>query len=99
MKRELERKAAAKGRTRNGPVCPECDHPYTYTIDTRITRTNRVRRRRLCNKCGYRYTTYESSAQAQAFEDEMPEILDKVLEELKGAMLRLRKIRNAIEVK
>lgn len=41
--------------------CIQCGHLKDKVIDSRISRDGTsIRRRRLCLKCGYRYTTYES---------------------------------------
>ncbi len=41
--------------------CPQCNHPDTRVVDSRHTATqNRVRRRRECERCKQRFTTYES---------------------------------------
>ena len=40
--------------------CPYCDNPDTKVIDSRPTEEGRaIRRRRGCDKCGRRFTTYE----------------------------------------
>jgi transcriptional repressor NrdR len=40
--------------------CPECDATENRVVDTRASRGGRaVRRRRECNVCGARFTTYE----------------------------------------
>ena len=40
--------------------CPYCSNLDTRVIDSRLTDSNdSVRRRRLCEKCGKRFTTYE----------------------------------------
>jgi transcriptional repressor NrdR len=40
--------------------CPFCSNPDTRVIDSRLTDSKDcVRRRRLCEKCGKRFTTYE----------------------------------------
>jgi len=40
--------------------CPFCSNPSTRVIDSRLTDSNdSVRRRRMCEKCGKRFTTYE----------------------------------------
>jgi transcriptional repressor NrdR len=40
--------------------CPECDATENRVVDTRASRGGRaVRRRRECNVCGSRFTTYE----------------------------------------
>lgn len=40
--------------------CPYCANPDTKVVDSRLTDSNdSVRRRRECEKCGNRFTTYE----------------------------------------
>ena len=39
--------------------CPNCGHNYTLSIGTRMSTRNRVKRRKECQTCGYRFTTYE----------------------------------------
>ena len=40
--------------------CPYCDHPDTRVIDSRPTEEGHaIRRRRECDRCGKRFTTYE----------------------------------------
>jgi transcriptional repressor NrdR len=40
--------------------CPKCFHENTKVYDTRITQEGRTtKRRRECEKCGYRFTTLE----------------------------------------
>ncbi len=40
--------------------CPYCENPYTKVIDSRPTEEGHaIRRRRGCEKCGKRFTTYE----------------------------------------
>ena len=38
--------------------CPACQHEDSRVIDSRAT-TDHVRRRRECQDCGHRFTTYE----------------------------------------
>ena len=41
--------------------CIQCGHLKDKVIDSRISKDGTsIRRRRLCLKCGYRYTTYEN---------------------------------------
>jgi transcriptional repressor NrdR len=41
-------------------ICPKCHNTNTKVYDTRVTQNGRAtRRRRECEKCGYRYTTLE----------------------------------------
>ena len=40
--------------------CPYCNHPDTRVIDSRpVEDGNSIRRRRSCDVCGKRFTTYE----------------------------------------
>jgi transcriptional repressor NrdR len=40
--------------------CPKCSHANTRVYDSRLTQSGRaVRRRRVCSKCNYRFTTVE----------------------------------------
>jgi transcriptional repressor NrdR len=39
--------------------CPYCSHPSTRVVDSRLTDPASVRRRRQCEGCGERFTTYE----------------------------------------
>lgn len=40
--------------------CPTCDHIEDRVVDSRLSRGGRaIRRRRECNACGHRFTTYE----------------------------------------
>lgn len=42
--------------------CPFCNHEETKVIDSRLTGEGRqIRRRRQCNNCGERFTTFESA--------------------------------------
>ena len=45
--------------------CPKCSHQDDKVIDSRAVRNGDViRRRRVCLKCGYRFTTYEEVVKA-----------------------------------
>lgn len=40
--------------------CPVCSHPDSRVVDSRTTKEgNAIRRRRECESCGHRFTTYE----------------------------------------
>lgn len=39
--------------------CPYCGHEKTRVIDTSHDSRGGIRRRRVCNKCGQRFSTYE----------------------------------------
>ncbi len=40
--------------------CPKCSNDDTRVLDSRVVDQDRaIRRRRLCEKCDYRFTTYE----------------------------------------
>lgn len=40
--------------------CPQCDHPESRVLDTRIQKEGDIRRRRECLQCRYRFTTSEA---------------------------------------
>src|SRR3954453_682133 len=42
-----------------GVDCPYCTHASTRVVDSRLTDPASVRRRRQCEGCGERFTTYE----------------------------------------
>lgn len=40
--------------------CPNCNHGTTKVLDSRpIEKERTIRRRRICDMCGYRFTTFE----------------------------------------
>lgn len=42
-------------------LCPFCSHPETKVIDSRlVTEGNQIRRRRACQQCDERFTTFET---------------------------------------
>lgn len=46
--------------------CPRCSHEDTKVIDSRLsTEGTSIRRRRACESCGYRFTTYEKEEPAE----------------------------------
>lgn len=46
--------------------CPKCTHQEDKVIDSRSARSGAViRRRRMCSRCGYRFTTYEEVVKAR----------------------------------
>lgn len=48
--------------------CPSCGQTNTSVIDSRTTREDReIRRRRSCESCGYRFTTYERPEERQVY--------------------------------
>lgn len=40
-------------------TCPQCNSQVSYIIDSRPEGTDLIMRRRQCNACGKRWTTYE----------------------------------------
>ncbi len=46
-------------------ACPECGG-YTHVIEVRATSKGRTKRRRQCDACTARYSTYEITADAYA---------------------------------
>jgi len=71
--------------------CPKCDGKESRVIDSREVRNGcSIRRRRVCNSCGHRFTTYEEIQRAQlqvVKRDERREELnrDKLVESLRIA--------------
>ena len=46
--------------------CPKCGHEHDKVIDSRSASNNKViRRRRMCLRCGHRFTTYEEIVKAR----------------------------------
>lgn len=46
--------------------CPKCSHNDTKVIDSRVIENGQsTRRRRQCEVCGYRFTTFERSGSAE----------------------------------
>jgi transcriptional regulator NrdR family protein len=45
--------------------CPTCDSTETRVVDSRHTATG-IRRRRECESCDYRFTTYELTGRPSA---------------------------------
>jgi transcriptional repressor NrdR len=46
-------------------ICPKCKYIDTSVVDSRDADEGKaIRRRRSCDKCGYRFTTYEVSEKA-----------------------------------
>ncbi|MFN7160385.1 MAG: transcriptional regulator NrdR [Candidatus Gracilibacteria bacterium] len=42
--------------------CPKCTNSDTKVLDSRVVDSDRaIRRRRECDKCGFRFTTYEKA--------------------------------------
>ena len=39
--------------------CPNCGHIKTHVLDTMRTKGGSMKRRRECESCGVRWTTYE----------------------------------------
>ena len=40
--------------------CPQCDHPESRVLDTRVQKEGDIRRRRECLECKFRFTTAET---------------------------------------
>lgn len=48
------------GKGANAVRCPFCNQDNTKVVDSRpVEDTNSIRRRRMCDSCGKRFTTYE----------------------------------------
>lgn len=70
----------------NGLRCPECGHGHSWVIDSRESVEESIRRRRACDKCGHRFTTYERTepvidtlAEAKRERDELIEAMQHVI--------------------
>lgn len=51
--------------------CPFCNQDNTRVVDSRpVEDTNSIRRRRLCDACGRRFTTYEKGGKYSAYCDQ-----------------------------
>jgi transcriptional repressor NrdR len=51
--------------------CPKCHHNNSRVIDSRQADDGRViRRRRECENCGYRFTTFERIEEAPSISDQ-----------------------------
>lgn len=75
-----------------GLRCLECGHPNSTVRDSR-PRDRAIRRRRVCLKCGHRWTTWEIPADAASLLDEIeriPEMLRTIAEQVDGAATDLR---------
>lgn len=70
--------------------CPFCDKDDTQVLESRTSEEeNAVRRRRECNKCGKRFTTYEKVKESFLWvikKDGRRELFDK--EKIKRGILR-----------
>ncbi len=70
--------------------CPFCGHPDTRVIDSRpAEENNSIRRRRVCDECGKRFTTYEKVETIPLIiikKDKNRETYDRV--KLEGGVLR-----------
>lgn len=67
--------------------CPKCGQPDNYVIDTRDAARNQTRRRRECEWCGFRWTTYESIVGRSAKAELWKEIKPRLLENIKKAIV------------
>ena len=45
----------------NGVMCPKCECRHVPVINSRPSYKKRIRRRRECRYCKYRFTTYEET--------------------------------------
>ncbi len=69
--------------------CPYCSHDNTRVIDSRPAENNAIRRRRACDECGRRFTTYEKVETIPLIvikKDENRETFDRI--KLEGGILR-----------
>lgn len=69
--------------------CPYCNHENTRVIDSRPAENNAIRRRRVCDECGKRFTTYEKVETVPLIiikKDDNREAFDRA--KLEGGILR-----------
>ncbi len=69
--------------------CPYCNHENTRVIDSRPADNNAIRRRRACDECNRRFTTYEKVETVPLIiikKDENRETFDRT--KLEGGILR-----------
>ena len=69
--------------------CPYCSRENTRVIDSRPAENNAIRRRRVCDECGRRFTTYEKVETIPLIiikKDENREAYDRT--KLEGGILR-----------
>ena len=57
-----ERAQTRKSEDQRGIACPRCGCQHFRALYTRSAMGGRILRRRECRHCGWRITTYESSA-------------------------------------
>lgn len=72
------------------PGCPSCGHRACDVVDTRVSGSS-VRRRRKCDECAHRFTTYEHVASGEGRDEDMANV---VLASLRSDP-RLRQLRDA----
>ena len=60
--------------------CPKCSGP-TSVLDSRMSKTGRVRRRRQCDK-GHRFTTLEVTMDEWSAFEQMQVMIDAIREEV-----------------
>ena len=74
--------------------CPQCHADDNHVIDSRFSeKMNSARRRRECDNCGFRFTTYEIAS------TDFDKIKDIIKEDLKESFVRIFKKRviNALD--
>lgn len=72
--------------------CPNCRNDTTAVVDSRRADDFTTRRRRRCDKCGHRFTTFERADARSKLEDD----LDAAIAETDAALKRLRLFRSAL---
>lgn len=75
--------------------CPTCTSPNGHVVDSRPVSYG-VRRRRVCDACGNRWTTQETIAMGEL---EAIELLRALKEDLTNALLRAKQAIEAIELR
>ena len=61
-------------------ICPRCNSKKTYVIDSRYSNAIKgARRRRRCEDCGFRFTTYEVLNLAEFEKDIEQRIVERII--------------------
>ncbi len=66
--------------------CPKCGQTQSIVIDSRPGKDNSIRRRRECEWCGNRFTTYENIVGRQTRRELWYEIRPRLLKNLEKAI-------------
>lgn len=76
----------------SGLRCDAC-HARTTVVDVRMRATGELRRRRMCVKCGQRFTTYEVKADMYDEVRKIETLADQVTERTAALVSKMTRIR------